>query len=149
MAQRFRRSGKEKLILLVLTDFDPEGEDIGRAFAQSMRDDFGIPNIVPIKVALTGGQVEQMTLAPNLTAKPTSSRRKGFVQRHGENVFELEAIPPATLQQLLRDAIDNVLDKDAFNTELASEKQDAAYLDMVRGQAHAMLGKLGAARQGE
>jgi hypothetical protein len=27
MARRFRRSGKERLILLVLSDFDPEGED--------------------------------------------------------------------------------------------------------------------------
>ena len=57
MAVRFKRSGKEKLILLVLSDFDPEGEDIGRSFAQSMRDDFGITNIVPIKLALTAEQV--------------------------------------------------------------------------------------------
>ena len=28
MAARFRRSGKDKLLLLVLSDFDPEGNDI-------------------------------------------------------------------------------------------------------------------------
>jgi ParB-like chromosome segregation protein Spo0J len=143
MAERFRRCGKERLILLVLSDFDPEGEDIGRSFAQSMRDDFGIDNIVPIKVALTGEQVELLNLPPNLTAKETSSRRKRFVERHGENVFELEAIPPATLQQYLRGAIENVIDLDAYNAEVEREKQDAAYLDTVRRQAHAVLGKLG------
>src|SRR5262249_55952988 len=37
MAKRFRRSGKEQLILLVLSDFDPEGEDIAHSFARSMR----------------------------------------------------------------------------------------------------------------
>jgi hypothetical protein len=143
MAARFRRSGKEKLLLLALSDFDPEGEDIGRSFAQSMRDDFGI-DIVPMKVALTAEQVQALDLAPNLTAKTTSSRRKGFVERHGEHVFELEAIPPATLQQYLRDAINSVIDLDLYNAEVKREGDDAAYLDTVRRQAHAMLGSLGA-----
>jgi hypothetical protein len=143
MTQRFLRSGKEDLILLVLADFDPEGEDIGRSFAQSMRDDFGIANIHPVKVTLTQDQVEELGLPPAMKAKPKSSRRKKFVERHGENVFELEAIPPDTLQQYLRDAIDQVLDVDAFNAEVDSEKKDAAFLDGVRRRAHAMLGELG------
>ena len=143
MAQRFKTSGKDKLILLSLSDQDPEGEDLGRAFAQSLRDEFGVKDIVPIKVALTGEQVESLNLPPNLTAKKTSSRRKGFVERHGENVFELEALEPATLQQFLRDAIDSVIDVEAYNAEVKREKQDAAYLDTVRRQAHAMLGGLG------
>ena len=104
----------------------------------------GIESIVPVKVALTAEQVEELNLPPNLTAKKTSSRRKGFVERFGENVFELEAIPPRVLQQSLRDAIDAVLDLDAYNAEIDREKQDAAFLDTVRRQAHAVLGDLGA-----
>jgi hypothetical protein len=143
MAERFKKSGKEKLILLVLADHDPEGDDIGRSFAQSMRDDFGIKNIVPMKVALTIEQVRALNLPPNLTAKKTSSRRKGFVQRHGEHVFELEAIPPATLQQYLRDAINEVIDLGAYNAEVAREKADAAFLDEVRRKAHRLLSHIG------
>jgi ParB-like nuclease domain len=143
MAVRFRRSGKKILVLLVSADFDPEGEDIGRSFAQSMRDDFGIANVVPVKVALTAEQVQELNLAPLLIAKKKSSRRKGFVERHGEHVFELEAAPPSRLQQYLRDAINAVLDIDAYNAEVEREKQDAAYLETVRRQAHAVLGKLG------
>jgi hypothetical protein len=74
---------------------------------------------------------------------PPALARKGFVERFGENVFELEAIPPATLQQYLREAIDDVLDLKAFNAEIDREKEDAAYLDTVRNRAHAMLGELG------
>jgi len=144
MAQRFKRSGKENLILLVLSDFDPEGEDIGRSFAQSMRDDFGIANIRPVKVALTQDQVENLRLPPIMKAKKTSSRYGGFVEKHGENVFELEAIPPDTLQAILRRAIDSVIDVKAFNAEIDKEKQDAAHLDTVRRQAHVVLGDLGA-----
>lgn len=147
MAERFRRSGKEKLVLLVLSDFDPEGEDIGRSFAQSMRDDFGIDAIVPVKVTLTADQVARLGLPPGLTAKKTSSRRKRFVERHGEHVFELEAIPPPTLQQYLRDAIGNVINVAAYNAEVDREAEDAAYLDVVRRQAIAVLGELGRDRE--
>jgi hypothetical protein len=142
MATRFELSGKEKLILLVLSDFDPEGEDIGRSFAQSMRDDFDIENIVPIKVALTKEQVEELRLPPNLTAKTTSSRRNKFVEKHGENVFELEAIPPAVLQQNLRDAIDKVIDIRAYNHEVEQEKGDAARLDAARRRSVPALSEL-------
>ena len=132
MAQRFRKSGKEKLVLLVLSDFDPEGEDIAHSFARSMRDDFGVKNIVAAKVALTASQVRAMALPPAMKAKATSSRAKKFTERHGHDVFELEAVPPERLQGLLDEAIRGVLDVDAYNAEVDAEKQDAAHLDGVR-----------------
>jgi ParB-like chromosome segregation protein Spo0J len=142
MAQRFRASGKDKLIVLVLSDFDPEGEDIAHSFARSMRDDFGVEDIVPIKVALTRQQVDDLHLPPMMTAKKSSSRRDGFVARHGEDVFELEAVPPVELQQILRTAIDGVIDVAAFNAEIDAEKRDAAHLDAVRRAVQAQLADL-------
>jgi hypothetical protein len=52
MAERFKASGKRLLIILILADFDPDGEEIAHSYAQSMRDDFGI-DILPKKVCLT------------------------------------------------------------------------------------------------
>jgi hypothetical protein len=132
MAKRFKMSGKEKLLLLVLCDWDPEGEDIGKSFARSMRDDFGIRDVEAVKVALTREQVRDMKLPPEMKAKSGSSRRKKFVEQHGDDVFELEAVPPNRLQEILTEAIDNVIDVDAFNAEVEREKQEAAYLDGVR-----------------
>jgi hypothetical protein len=132
MAQRFKKSGKEQLVLLVLSDFDPEGEDIAESFARSMRDDFKIKLLIPVKVALKQAQIVAMGLPPQMKAKEGSSRRKKFVERHGENVYELEAIPPDVMQTLLRDAIDSVIDVEAFNAEGDREKEDAAFLDGVR-----------------
>jgi hypothetical protein len=132
MAERFRKSGKDQLILLVLSDFDPEGEDIAQSFARSMRDDFKIDAVFPVKVALTREQVNEMNLPPLMKAKEGSSRCKKFVEAHGDDVYELEAIPPASLQNILEEAIDRVIDVDAFNAEVEREKRDAAYLDGVR-----------------
>jgi hypothetical protein len=139
LAERFRASGKEKLLLLGLADFDPEGEDIGRSFARSLRDDFGIQQVEAVKVALTKGQVEEMGLAPIHKAKKSSARYDGFVAEHGDDVFELEAVAPSRLQEIMRQAIDAVIDLDAFNAEVQREKTDAARLDGVRRMVHEVL----------
>ena len=132
VAQRFEGSGKENLVLLIVSDFDPEGEDIARSFARSMRDDFDIVNPHLIKVALTLEQVKQYNLPPNAEAKPTSSRYKNFVEKNGKDVFELEALPPETLQQITRQAIESVIDRAALQGAIDAEKKDSVFLEGVR-----------------
>jgi hypothetical protein len=56
-----------------------------------------------------------------MKAKQSSSRYEKFVERHGDDVFELEAVPPERLQEVLREAIDSVLDIEAFNAEVRRE----------------------------
>ena len=70
IAQRFKASGKDKLILLGVSDFDPDGDEIGHSLARSLRDDFGIANIEPIKVALTAEQVSALKLPPMMKTLP-------------------------------------------------------------------------------
>ena len=127
MAERFRRSGKAHLVVLILSDFDPDGQEIAHSFARSMRDDFGIREIHPVKVALTADQVRAYNLPPVMKAKPTSAHHAKFTARHGDDVFELEALPPAELQWLLKDAIERAIDREAFNAELEAERQDSLF----------------------
>jgi hypothetical protein len=142
MVNRFKRTGKRRLVLLIVSDFDPEGEDIAHSFARSLRDDFDVTSIHPIKVALTREQVAEMRLPPQMKAKEGSSRRKKFVERNGDDVFELEAIPPERLQQILRATIDGVIDTEGFNREIEQEKRDAQHLHGVRRATHATLSKI-------
>jgi hypothetical protein len=139
LAQRFAQSGKERLLLLVLSDYDPEGEDIAHSFARSLRDDFGISQVHAIKVALTAAQVAQYQLPPQMKAKASSARYEKFVAAHGDDVFELEALPPRELQAIVRRAIDAVLDVAAFNAELDAERGDAGYLEGLRRRVAAVL----------
>jgi hypothetical protein len=139
IAERYRASGKVQLVLLILSDFDPDGEGIAESFARSMRDDLYIDNIHPIKVALTAEQVEEYELPPIMKAKQTSSRSKSFVEKHGDDVFELEALSPDTLQQILRDTIDSVIDREAYDAEVEAEKEDAAFLKRASGRVLSAL----------
>ena len=140
MAERFKKSGKEKLIVFLVTDLDPPGETIAQSFGRSMRDDFGIDPVAK-KVAMTFDQVSKYKLPRGEKAKAGCSTRKAFVEKYGEHVYELEALDPAALQAIVRQAIDSVLDIDAFNRELAQEKQDAAELDLIRRRALAAIGQ--------
>ncbi len=140
IVKRFQGSGKAKLLLLFLSDFDPEGDDIAHSFVRSIRDDFDVANVEAVKVALTRAQVQRLELPPLIKAKAGSSRRKAFVERHGgEYVWELDALSPVQLQNILREAIRSVLDMDAYRAELKAEQNDAAQLEAIRGTMRSFL----------
>jgi hypothetical protein len=138
MYRRFKASGKENLIVLALSDFDPEGEDIAHSFARSMRDDFGV-RIVPKKVCLTHQQVLERDLPQTFDIKKKSARYKKFAAKYGDRAHELEALPVAERSALLRQAIDEVIDTVAYNREIDAEAEDAARIDAVRREALAAL----------
>lgn len=138
MAQRFRASGKQNLVILFMSDFDPEGENIALSFAESMKHHFGITPLAR-KVCLTAEQVEERGLPPVMKAKSGSSRRKGFVEEHGENVHELEALPTAERARLLEEAILSVIDVNTFNAEVERERQESVTLDSIRKKLGPML----------
>jgi hypothetical protein len=136
MARRYEASGKDKLIVISMSDLDPDGDEITHSFARSMRDDFGI-DVECIKAALTMDQVKELGLPPNkLKAKKKSSNYPKYKTKYGtEDVYELEALDPAQQRQLLEDAILSVLDVEAYNYEVSMEKEEAAFLDGARQRA--------------
>lgn len=141
---RWRASAKNKLVMIVMSDHDPDGEMIADSLVGYMRDDFGIPDfrIVPVRAALTAKQCKQFDIPADVDAKPTSTNYQRFVKEHGTGACELEAVPPRRLQQMLRDAIDSVLDHDAFAAEQERERADAAEIDTARARAMAALGPM-------
>jgi 5S rRNA maturation endonuclease (ribonuclease M5) len=134
VSTRYKQSGKDKLIILALTDFDPCGEEIAHGFARSLRDDFGVKRerIELLKVALNQEQVERFSLVPDATAKISDKKSTKFTEKHGAFVWELEALPLPILQSELQSAIDSVLDVRAFNQELESEAENAVEIDTRR-----------------
>lgn len=92
-----------------------------------------------------GEHVERFKLPPSMLAKKSSSNFRKFSGKHGNHAYELEALPPETLREILRDAIDEVIDLDLFNAELDAEKQDAAKLEGLRYQIQRIMQNVGAA----
>jgi hypothetical protein len=132
MRRRFIHSGKSKFVVLIVSDFDPDGDMIAESFGRSMRDDFGLDQIHPVRVALTAEQVEQYDLPPGGEPKKSSSNYARFAEKYGDQCWELEALPPDELQDIVRQAILSVIDVDAYNDEAGREREDARFLAGVR-----------------
>jgi hypothetical protein len=143
IATRFRRSGKSYLVLLFLTDFDPDGEQIAASFASSMRDDFGISSMRYTKVLLTSEDVKKYDLPSDMDAKPSSPQYSKFVRKHGYQAVELDAAPVDLIQDRLREAIQSVIDLELYNAQVRQEEEDCAIIqakreaviDLIQGQS--------------
>lgn len=143
IAENYRNSGKEKLILLFLTDFDPEGEKIIEKMIKSLRDDFSIDmeKVEAVKVAITPDIISGYNLLPNLEAKTTSSNYKWFLDKYKTTkVFELEALDPYELEKLLNNAIESVIDDDLFNEELEIQDEERDKLKAIREKVMKSIG---------
>jgi hypothetical protein len=134
MFERWKASGKDKLIILILSDYDLSGERIARSFARSMRDDFDVPEhrLVARKVALTEKQVEEYKL-PVTFQTFKAKKHQEWADKHGAR--ELEALSPELRSKILEQAIDSVIDTEAFNRELDAEKEDAGRIEAMRQSA--------------
>src|SRR5262249_5965306 len=145
MVRRFLGRGRGKGVILLRSDLDPGGEGQPHSLAQRIHDRLHHPeqrNAVG-KGALTPPQRAERERPPKMEAKETSSRYDGFVARNGTAVHELEAVHPQQLQDMLRGAIEGVLDMDAFRAEVEAEKRDWAQLTARRKAALELLGDMG------
>jgi hypothetical protein len=131
--RRYKNSGKIRLVVLMLTDFDPDGEEIAASFVRSLRDDFGIEHIHAVKVALTADDVRQYDLPSDMDAKASSPNYAKFVNKHNSTkVVELDAAPVDLLQDSLRKSIEAHLDIEEYNAQLDQAKQDSAIIEARR-----------------
>jgi len=129
--KRFKQSGKGNIVLLILTDFDPDGEEIAASTARSLRDDFGISenHIIAVKVALTVEDINEFDLPSDMEAKASSPNYRKFFSKYGANrVVELDAAPVQLLQSKLREAIEDHMDIVEFDRQREIQAEDNRHI---------------------
>lgn len=136
--QRYERLG-QKVIVIHLGDHDPSGVDMSRDIADRLVL-FGASTKV-WRIALNMPQVEQYNPPPN-PAKLTDSRATGYIERHGSQSWELDALNPEILDGLINDAVSQYVDTDRWDTAKAlmqtrrrSLQDVAQYWDAVQEYA--------------
>lgn len=130
LAKRFYQSGKENLILIIMSDLDPAGMVIAESLGRSLRDDFGIEEdrLHCVKAALTIEQVRALGLPPGMVAKKSSVTPE-FIRRYGNQTWELEALSPEQLIETLQKTINSVMDCETYRREELAEHNDAKTLE--------------------
>lgn len=113
-------------IILHLGDHDPSGIDMTRDITDRL-DMFTRYEGVEVKrLALNFDQVETYQPPPN-PAKMTDSRFQRYLEEHGDESWELDALEPTVIAALIQDAIDAIRDPDLWE-ETEREENEARNL---------------------
>lgn len=133
-AQRFLghfADGVERVVVFHLGDHDPSGIDMTRENREKInllvRAEETGQWVEFERLALNMVQVEEHRPPPN-PVKETDSRVAGYRDVYGEESWELDALEPRMLADLIRTAVSAEIDDDLWVDEAAREKQELAVL---------------------
>lgn len=117
-------------LILHLGDHDPSGIDMTRDIQERLSM-FAESDIEVRRLALNMPQIRQLNPPPN-PAKITDSRAAGYIQRFGAKSWELDAISPDRLVELIVNEIKREVDLEAFDAVRAEEKEGRkVYIDLA------------------
>lgn len=116
-----------KPVVLYVGDHDPSGEDMVRDLEKRLVE-FGVQNLTFTKLALTMEQVKRYKLPPN-PAKTTDARFETYVAEHGNKSWEVEALPPKVLSQIVRDALEKTVDRKLMKAVVDEEREHKKALE--------------------
>ena len=98
--KRYNQRYGQVPIVIHLGDYDPSGIDMTR----DIRDRFKVfdqHEIEVRRIALNRDQIDKYNPPPN-PAKTTDSRYQDYMANHGENSWELDALEPSVIVELVR-----------------------------------------------
>lgn len=129
-AQRLKayERGGQDTVILHLGDHDPSGIDMTRDIKRKMRL-FG-SSVDVRRIALNMDQIDEYNPPPNY-AKATDTRYESYVAEYGEECWELDALEPRVLSDLIEDAVMELRDDDLYNEIEEREDEEIELLQQV------------------
>jgi len=130
-----------------LGDHDPSGLDMGDDIRNRLRR-FG-SNADVVRIALTREQIDQYAPPPN-PAKVTDSRFERYAAQYGAESWELDALNPDVINELIVEQIEALIDPVPWKRAIAREERGRERLAQIANkypQVRKFLGKLDAAEE--
>jgi len=118
----------KETIIFHLGDHDPSGIDMTRDINDRLRM-FG-SSVEIDRIALNMDQVDEYDPPPN-PAKLTDSRCGGYIDKFGDESWELDALDPHTLSALIRKSVDDYTDPDRFEEREILQDQQREILTKI------------------
>lgn len=129
--QRLRRvaQGGQAPLIIHLGDHDPSGIDMTRDIEDRLSM-FAEAPVEVKRIALNMNQIDQYNPPPN-PAKMTDSRFAGYVSEYGRSSWELDALRPELLVDLIQDTIRENMDIDSFRAQKEEENRLRDEFDVI------------------
>lgn len=118
---RYVRDG-QRPIIFHLGDHDPSGIDMTRDNRERLEMFAGTPIIVQ-RLGLNMSQVEELQPPPN-PAKFNDPRAAAYIERYGNESWELDALDPKYIRDLISNAVKEIRDEEVWGRSLAREVAD-------------------------
>jgi hypothetical protein len=121
---RKSRQGERPCTIIHLGDHDPSGIDMTRDIRERLAM-FGAESceMTINRIALNMDQISQYNPPPN-PAKLTDTRAEKYIQEFGETSWELDALEPKKLDELVRHIIEKYIDKDLMDKAKARQQEE-------------------------
>lgn len=133
-AQRFiNQDHRDRRVILHLGDHDPSGKDMTRDIMERM-ELFGA-DVEVQRIALNWDQIDEFNPPPN-PAKLSDSRAGAYIREFGYESWELDALEPRILTQLIRNNVADLTDADLLEAASAREELDKTELRLVTSNFH-------------
>jgi hypothetical protein len=122
--ERYHRGGQEAL-LIYLGDHDPSGLDMTRDIRERLNLLLGTPvklsfEVEVVRIALTRAQVDEYDPPPN-PAKMSDARFAKYKDEHGDESWELDALQPSVLVEMIERTIDAEIDERTWSGAILEE----------------------------
>lgn len=126
--RHIRDYGQEPLILH-LGDHDPSGIDMTRDIEERLSL-FAEAPVEVRRIALTMDQINEYQPPPN-PAKTTDSRFASYRAQYGVESWELDAMRPEMLTDLITGEIEEHLDRELYSGRIAEEREGRIVFDQI------------------
>jgi hypothetical protein len=124
--------GGQTPIILHLGDHDPSGIDMTRDIIDRMALFIG-HEIEVRRLGLNIEQVRQYNPPPNF-AKLSDARSEGYIAQFGNESWELDALEPRVMADLVTDTIKELRDDDVWEERVRKEEDHKRLLNLVSDQ---------------
>lgn len=125
---KYRGSGQAPFILH-FGDHDPSGKDMSRDIEDRLSMFTGAA-IKFERLALNMEQIDKYEPPPN-PCKVTDSRANGYIAEFGTESWELDALEPAVLAELVRSRINRVVNHDKMQAIIERQNEERATLTLI------------------
>lgn len=119
----------ETPVIFHLGDHDPSGIDMTRDIVERFKM-FGVHDLELYRLALNMDQIEEYQPPPN-PAKVTDTRFKEYCVRYGSESWELDALEPNVIVELIRSNLENRINKRRWKRRERMQKADRETLDLI------------------
>lgn len=128
-SERIKNKENKRCVILYLGDHDPSGVDMVRDIRKRL-EDFGAEAEV-LRIALTQEQIKKYNPPPN-PAKIKDPRAGKYIEEFGNTSWEVDALNPKVLHELLKRSIEKLIDLDKFKERVAQEERDKEKLQKFK-----------------